>query len=164
MMYQKALLFADTSTASAILAAPSPQTARSLGRTVTPFSDATWNANRERIVTEGSVAKFRLPVSEEGFQRGSGGEAWDLPVVGGKGFEADDEGKEGEEGKKTLGRLAAALLETGDRELVEASPRDRIWGVGFGSNNAEGQRARWGLNLLGKALMEARRVLREGEA
>lgn len=156
-MYRKALLFEDTAAASAILADPSPQTARRLGRTVTPFSDETWNANRERIVTEGSVAKFRFPVSEEEFRRGSGEDARDLPVIDG----ADGKG-EGKDEK--LGRLATALLETGDREIVEASPRDRIWGVGFGAKNAECQRARWGLNLLGKALTEARRVLREEEA
>jgi len=59
--------------------------------------------------------------------------------------------------------LKGMLLKTGDRELVEASPMDRIWGVGFGERNAEGQRARWGLNLLGKALMRARERIREEE-
>lgn len=142
MMYHKALLFEDASTAAEILADPSPQTARSLGRKVTPFSEETWAANRERIVTEASLAKFGRPVSEEGFRRGNGDEAGELPA---------DEG----------GRLRAALLETGEREIVEASPRDRIWGVGFGAKNAGGRRERWGLNLLGKALMEARRTLRE---
>jgi len=53
------------------------------------------------------------------------------------------------------------LLETGDREMVEASPRDRIWGIGFGPKNADaGKRDKWGMNLLGKALMEARDRLR----
>ncbi|CAI7592786.1 unnamed protein product [Penicillium manginii] len=55
--------------------------------------------------------------------------------------------------------LRQKLLETGDRELVEASPRDRIWGVGFGAKNAGARRHKWGLNLLGKALMEARERL-----
>jgi ribA/ribD-fused uncharacterized protein len=64
--------------------------------------------------------------------------------------------KEGED-------LKGMLLETGERELVEASPMDRIWGVGFGEKNAPAQRARWGLNLLGTALMEARKRIR-GEA
>lgn len=64
--------------------------------------------------------------------------------------------KEGED-------LKALLLATGDREIVEASPVDRIWGVGFGGKNAESQRARWGLNLLGKALMRARERIREEE-
>ncbi|KAI9740214.1 MAG: hypothetical protein M1834_004792 [Cirrosporium novae-zelandiae] len=59
--------------------------------------------------------------------------------------------------------LRKGLLETGVRELVEASPRDRIWGIGFGARNAEASRARWGLNLLGKALMKVRGRIAEGE-
>ena len=57
--------------------------------------------------------------------------------------------------------LRDRLLDTGDREVVEASPRDRIWGVGFGEKNAGKRRADWGLNLLGKALMVTRKKLRE---
>ncbi|SEF46272.1 hypothetical protein SAMN04489712_10199 [Thermomonospora echinospora] len=54
------------------------------------------------------------------------------------------------------------LLGTGRRILVEASPLDRVWGIGL---SAEDERAaspaRWrGLNLLGFALMEARARLR----
>ncbi|RDW66199.1 hypothetical protein BP6252_09834 [Coleophoma cylindrospora] len=60
--------------------------------------------------------------------------------------------------------LKQRLLTTGERELVEAAPRDRIWGVGFGKENAEKNRSRWGLNLLGQALMAARKQLREEEA
>lgn len=57
--------------------------------------------------------------------------------------------------------LRAMLLVTGERELVEASPRDRIWGVGFAEKDAERNRVRWGQNLLGKALMSVRARLRE---
>ncbi|MCM2392929.1 NADAR family protein [Streptomyces albipurpureus] len=61
-----------------------------------------------------------------------------------------------------LSELGAFLLGTGERVLVEASPRDRIWGIGL---TADDERAtdptRWrGLNLLGFALMEAREELR----
>ncbi|GAA5174992.1 NADAR family protein [Pseudonocardia eucalypti] len=57
--------------------------------------------------------------------------------------------------------LCAFLLSTGDRVLVEASPRDRIWGVGLGRNNPDvHDPRRWrGLNLLGFALGEVRTVL-----
>ncbi|EMC92728.1 hypothetical protein BAUCODRAFT_114602 [Baudoinia panamericana UAMH 10762] len=53
------------------------------------------------------------------------------------------------------------LLDTGDRELVESSPVDRIWGVGFGAANAEENRAEWGENRLGKAIMAVRDRLRQ---
>jgi ribA/ribD-fused uncharacterized protein len=54
--------------------------------------------------------------------------------------------------------LGTFLRSTKDRVLVEASPRDRIWGIGMGASNPDARiPARWrGLNLLGFALMEAR--------
>ncbi|KAF3388434.1 N-glycosidase [Penicillium rolfsii] len=55
--------------------------------------------------------------------------------------------------------LKQKLFETTNRELVEASPRDRIWGVGFTAKDAGANRNNWGLNLLGKALMETREKL-----
>lgn len=59
--------------------------------------------------------------------------------------------------------LRNMLLATGKRELVEASPRDRIWGVGFTEKNAHANRHRWGKNLLGKALESVRKRLAEEE-
>jgi ribA/ribD-fused uncharacterized protein len=56
--------------------------------------------------------------------------------------------------------LKAQLLKTGERELVEASPMDKIWGIGFGAQRAPSVREKWGLNLLGKALMHARERIR----
>jgi ribA/ribD-fused uncharacterized protein len=50
--------------------------------------------------------------------------------------------------------LKAALLLTGDRIMVEASPLDNIWGIGL-DENAEGieDPSFWlGLNLLGQAI------------
>lgn len=38
--------------------------------------------------------------------------------------------------------------------LVEASPYDRIWGIGFSEENALKNKNRWGENLLGKILTE----------
>lgn len=57
--------------------------------------------------------------------------------------------------------LAEFLHQTGDRVLVEASPVDRIWGIGMAAAEAEALGPhRWpGLNLLGFALMEVRAAL-----
>ncbi|KAI0099035.1 DUF1768-domain-containing protein [Nemania sp. FL0031] len=170
MMHQKALLFDDAEMAALILEAASPRDVKALGRAVRGFEQAVWERERVRIVTEGNWCKFTLPVLED-----SPGEK-----------EAEDkdegEGKEKQEDKGPvirtwkLGNASDAqtvraagfrdvLLATGDRELVEASPRDRIWGVGFGAKGAEAKRAKWGMNLLGKCLMEVREQFRkEAEA
>ncbi|MHC0434085.1 NADAR family protein [Streptomyces sp. O3] len=60
--------------------------------------------------------------------------------------------------------LREFLLGTGERVLVEASPLDRVWGIGLAEDDERaGDPARWpGLNLLGFALMEARERLRAG--
>jgi len=54
------------------------------------------------------------------------------------------------------------LLGTGDRVLVEASPTDRVWGIGLAADDERAaDPATWrGLNLLGFALMAARDALR----
>ncbi|MEU6374777.1 NADAR family protein [Streptomyces sp. NPDC046909] len=59
--------------------------------------------------------------------------------------------------------LRAFLLGTGRRVLVEASPVDRVWGIGLAATDeAAADPERWrGPNLLGFALMEARERLRE---
>jgi len=58
--------------------------------------------------------------------------------------------------------LRRFLLHTGDRVLVEASPVDRVWGIGLAAtDDGAMDPERWrGPNLLGFALMEARRRLR----
>jgi ribA/ribD-fused uncharacterized protein len=60
------------------------------------------------------------------------------------------------------GRLREFLLSTGDKVLVEAAPRDVIWGIGLGKDNPRAQDPNtWrGQNLLGFALMDARAALR----
>jgi ribA/ribD-fused uncharacterized protein len=54
--------------------------------------------------------------------------------------------------------LLAFLLGSGQRVLVEASPVDKIWGIGLEAKHphAENPRLWKGLNLLGFALMEVR--------
>jgi predicted NAD-dependent protein-ADP-ribosyltransferase YbiA (DUF1768 family) len=137
MMHQKAILFGDTASAARILKTDSPRKAKTLGRAVKDFDENVWNANREQIVREGNICKFTLAISEEGLRFGSG--------------------SNGELIRLSLKEL---LLSTGERELIEASPFDKIWGVGFRPDNAAQNRKSWGLNLLGKALMEVRDLLR----
>lgn len=72
-----------------------PRPVKALGRKVRNFSEETWVRERERIVLEGSLLKFRQSAC-----------------------------------------LKAELLRTGDKELVGASPLDRIWGVGLGAARA----------------------------
>ncbi len=55
----------------------------------------------------------------------------------------------------------AFLLGTGDQILVEASPQDRIWGIGLAEDDADAADPnKWqGLNLLGFALHQVRSQL-----
>lgn len=59
-------------------------------------------------------------------------------------------------------KLEGYLLGTGERVLVEASPLDRVWGIGLRRDDERALTpSTWrGLNLLGFALMAARDELR----
>jgi ribA/ribD-fused uncharacterized protein len=117
MMHGKAMLFGDHATALEILGTTDPATQKRLGRRVTPFDDAVWKRERERIVYEGNHAKFTQNPA-----------------------------------------LLEALLATRGTTLVEASPLDRVWGVGMAASNpAIHDPSKWrGLNLLGKVLTRLR--------
>lgn len=55
----------------------------------------------------------------------------------------------------------ARLMETGDTEIVEASPTDTVWGIGLDEHDpARLDKANWrGTNWLGEVLMEVRETL-----
>ncbi len=59
--------------------------------------------------------------------------------------------------------LRKVLLSTGNAVLVEAAPRDQIWGIGLGQDNPKARDPnQWrGQNLLGFVLMDVREKLRE---
>lgn len=59
-------------------------------------------------------------------------------------------------------RLLEILLSTGQRELVEASPTDCVWGVGLAEDDPKAlDKNQWrGENRLGKVLMKVRALLR----
>jgi ribA/ribD-fused uncharacterized protein len=88
--------------------------------------------------------------------RGFDGERWDalrfdLVTAGNVAKFGDDPG------------LREFLLDTGQQVLVEAAPRDQIWGIGLSAGNDKAKDpATWrGRNLLGFALMRARGILRQ---
>ena len=49
---------------------------------------------------------------------------------------------------------------------MEASPRDRVWGIGMGAKNPKAtERGQWrGRNLLGDALMQVREEISKADA
>jgi ribA/ribD-fused uncharacterized protein len=56
-------------------------------------------------------------------------------------------------------KLKGIPLSTCTKIIVETSPSDRIWGVGFDAEHAEGNEEQWGANKLGEALMRFRNRL-----
>ena len=63
-------------------------------------------------------------------------------------------------------RLAARLLATGDKTIVEASPKDCIWGIGLSADDPAAQDpSQWrGTNWLGIALIQVRETIRESRS
>ncbi|KAL9088693.1 MAG: hypothetical protein Q9159_002944 [Coniocarpon cinnabarinum] len=134
MMYQKALLFKDKETAEKIQKAKTPAEQKQLGREVKNFDSNIWNEHKVSIVGNGNYLKFQQGVSHH---QGSNPEP------------------------RPDSTLRGLLLETGEKEIVEASPTDRIWGIGFSIEDApSSDRSQWGENLQGKSLMDARDKLR----
>lgn len=133
-MYHKAIEFNDMKIAAQILRTTSPRKQKGLGSEVANFTDSTWNRVRCGIVERGNVLKFSQCTNVSSIKMDDPAE----PVS-----------------------LKELLLATGDRELVEASPFDRVWGIGFRAGDAlRVSRDQWGANLLGKALMRVRDELR----
>lgn len=60
-------------------------------------------------------------------------------------------------------KLKKALMETGDKTLVESSPYDKLWGIGLDEENAMKTDPKdWpGQNLLGKVLTKLRDELKK---
>ena len=59
-------------------------------------------------------------------------------------------------------RLKQFILETGSKEIVEASATDRIWGIGMSESDPDRfNKSKWrGTNWLGEVLMQVRDTLR----
>jgi ribA/ribD-fused uncharacterized protein len=61
--------------------------------------------------------------------------------------------------------LLPKLLATGDREIGEANPRDKFWGIGTSADTADAKNPKkWkGQNQLGKMLMKLRNEFKEAK-
>ncbi|WP_030667176.1 NADAR family protein [Streptomyces cellulosae] len=136
MMAGKARLFDDAEAERRVLAAGHPAEAKKAGRLVRGFDEAVWERERFGIVVEGSMHKFASDPGLREFLLSTGERS------GRGGLPAEGWG----------------------RVLVEASPVDRVWGIGLAADDpAAEDPERWrGPNLLGFALMEARDRLRAG--
>lgn len=53
------------------------------------------------------------------------------------------------------------LISTGDKIIAEASPYDKIWGIGYNANNALQNNNNWGLNILGTSWMKVRYTIKQ---
>lgn len=56
-------------------------------------------------------------------------------------------------------KLFEYLIGTYPKKIVEASPYDRIWGIGYSKDDAMNHKSSWGQNLLGETLMFVREEL-----
>jgi len=130
-MWEKALFFNDSETAELILKTPNPKENKSLGRRVKNFNDEQWMINSFILMVAVNLAKYSQKNENNKYFR--------------------------------CERARKLLLSTGDKTIVEASPYDKIWGIGLHWENDDClDETKWqGMNLLGKALMEVRKQLKE---
>ena len=122
MMFQKAVLFADTEIAYQILRESNPAKVKELGRKVSNFDAAKWDKYKYAIVLKGNYLKF------------------------------------------TQNRdLLKVMLSFKGKTFVEASPYDKVWGIGLKANDKRAlDEKQWqGENLLGKALTKIAEDLSE---
>jgi len=134
MMWNKAQLAGDEVSAKAIMSTTSPRKQKQLGRDVSNFDVQAWDKIKLQVVEQGNYLKFT-----------QGNNLVSMKM--------DDEGEPVS--------LKSLLLATEERELVEASRFDRVWGIGFDSRQAlVTPREKWGQSLLGTALMNVREKIR----
>ncbi|TKA61407.1 hypothetical protein B0A55_12995 [Friedmanniomyces simplex] len=135
MMWRKAMLFDDRTTAAKIMNVSSPRKQKGLAREIANFDESRWGEERLAVVRRGNWLKFTQCTNVTSLKMDDTGE----PVP-----------------------LKDLLLATKGHQLAEASPFDAVWGIGFKAEEAlTVSRARWGENLLGKALMHVRSELEE---
>ncbi|KAJ6010134.1 hypothetical protein N7522_005150 [Penicillium canescens] len=79
---------------------------------------------------------------------------------------AQENGKDGQELQRARMApqnrdLMKMLLDASDKELVEASPYDRIWGIGFDKAHAAADVTNWGSNKFERSLLEVRAMIND---
>lgn len=124
IMSQKAKMFHDSKTYTAILKADSPSECKKLGKAVKPFVSEEWAKVRGSVCMKATLEKFNQNPN-----------------------------------------LKAMLLATGNAILEEASPVDKIWGIGLDADTAgKTSPDKWpGEGLLGRVLMLVRAQLGGGD-
>lgn len=137
MMWNKAQMAGDEASAKTIMSTTSPRKQKQLGRDVEGFDADAWDKIKVSVVERGNYLKFTQGTNVASMKMEDEGE----PVS-----------------------LKSLLLATEERELTEASRFDRVWGIGFGAQQAlVTLREKWGQDLLGTALMNVREKIREEE-
>jgi len=142
MMYRMALLFGDETVAKKILTAETPGEAKTLGRQ----AGYVYSLLTLRAVLGGCQTEMK----SRPFNQSKWDSSCDEIVERGNYLKFSQSPK-----------LKVILLNTGSKVIVEVSPSDSIWGIGFDAEHTEGNEDRWGANKLGKALMRARESLRD---
>lgn len=120
--FKKAMHFADTKTAIAImLAGLNPHKQKKLGQQVNGFDKTEWHKHAYDVMYKGVLCKFD---NDEAFRR--------------------------------------ELLVTGNRQFVEASPTDLVWGVGLAEHdpNIHNPENWLGTNWLGQIITQVRAAIR----
>lgn len=134
MMAEKARLFKDDEALEAIMDSCDPREQKAIGRTVSNFDKDEW----EKILPWGDD-------DEKPY-------CWQIVWKCNYAKFTQNPG------------LLEALMETGDKLLVEASPYDAIWGIKLGEEDPRAQdRSQWqGLNWLGEVITDVREAIRDG--
>ena len=119
MMAEKARLFADDTTLAQVLAASTPNDAKSLGRRVAGYDDARWGEHRFGAVVKGNLAKFSQSNKLREFLVGTGSavlvEASPVDAIWGIGMAADDPRASDPRQWTGLNLLGFALMAVRDR-------------------------------------------------
>jgi hypothetical protein len=134
MMYSKAMMFKDEEAASKIMKSDSPREQKALGRKVKNFNIEVWSGASEPFDGRLVWGRERSP------------RAWSIVRKGSWNKFSQNPG------------LLEVLAATAGTTLVEASPYDKIWGIGLSEwDDRKFFRENWqGTNWLGEILTNVR--------